>query len=65
MNTYFVASNGNYSAIVVTDTKENAVKIAKADFERKWGKVGLEFFTAYTTEEYFVENSAYSIIFED
>ena len=65
MNAYFVASNGNYSAIVVTDTKKQAEKIAKADFERKYGKVSIEYFTAYTMDEYFVENSAYSIEFVD
>lgn len=65
MNTFIVTSCGYYTAIVVTDTKENAEKIAKADFERNWGKVDKEFFTAYPADEYFVENSAYSISFEE
>ena len=63
--TFLVASNTNYTSIVVTSYKEMAEKIARADFERKWGICDSQFFTAYPAEEYFVNNSAYSIEFDD
>lgn len=51
---YWVASVGNYNALVRAASEEGAVRKAKKDFERRYGQDPEEMgFEAYTLSEFF------------
>ena len=64
MKTFLVATNVEFSAIVVAEDKKTAVKLAKSLYIRNYGEdaKGLGF-TAYTTEEYLYDYGAQEIEF--